>query len=324
MNDTMTYDYATGYGRDQMTVIITATQKTDNPKTGDRYIFGSFYVLSLWNDSIRRVFFVQGNRICILNQCQDGNRMEMYRIEEYIITCYTVNWGEEKQKGCVLKMELLEAMEQRHSVRSYNDRKIEGEVKEKLQQKIRECNERSGLHIQLVLDEPKAFNGLMAHYGRFSGVANYIAMIGPKSKDLEEKTGYYGEELVLYAQRLGLNTCWVAMTYSKIKGAFRIASGEKLCLVIAIGYGNTNGSAHSSKSEHEVSTAEEPVPEWFRKGVKASLLAPTAMNQQKYKFTLNGNRVSATAGLGFHTKIDLGIVKYHFEAAAGKENFIWE
>lgn len=221
-------------------------------------------------------------------------------------------------------MNLTEAMEQRHSVRSYHDKKIEGEVKEKLEQEIRECNKEGRLHLQIVLNEPKAFDCFMAHYGKFSGVANYIAMIGPKGKDLEEKVGYYGERLVLYAQQLGLNTCWVAMTYSKIKSAFVVNPGEKLCLVIAIGYGNSGGVAHHSKSEEEVSVAKGNIPEWFAKGVKASLLAPTAMNQQKFKFTLNGNRVVAESGKGFYTKIDIGIAKYHFELGAGKENFIWE
>ena len=220
-------------------------------------------------------------------------------------------------------MNLTEAMEQRHSVRSYNGKKIEGEVKEKLEQEIRECNKEGGLHLQLVLNEPKAFESFMAHYGKFSGVTNYIAMIGPKEKDLEEKVGYYGERLVLYAQQLGLNTCWVAMTYKKIKSAFVVNPGEKLCLVIAIGYGSSDGVAHKSKMEGEVSVAEGNVPEWFQKGVKASLLAPTAMNQQKYKFTLNGNCVLAETGKGFYTKIDLGIAKYHFELGAGKENFSW-
>lgn len=221
-------------------------------------------------------------------------------------------------------MNLTQAMAQRHSVRSYNDKKIEGEVKEKLEQEIKACNKESGLHLQLVLNEPKAFDGFMAHYGKFSGVTNYIAMIGPKGKDLEEKVGYYGERLVLYAQQLGLNTCWVAMTYSKIKSAFVVNPGEKLCLVIAIGYGSSEGTAHHSKAESEVSAAEGNPPAWFTEGVKASLLAPTAMNQQKYKFTLNGNRVLAEAGKGFYTRIDLGIAKYHFELGAGKDNFTWE
>lgn len=220
-------------------------------------------------------------------------------------------------------MELLEAMRNRHSVRSYEDKKIEGSIKNELQKMIEECNKEGDLHFQIVLDEPQAFDGFMAHYGKFSGVKNYIALIGKKSPFLEEKCGYYGEKIVLHAQRLGLNTCWVALTYSKIKNAFEVKNGEKLCLVIAIGYGKTQGVSHKTKTIENVTRVNGSMPEWFTKGAEASLLAPTAMNQQKFQFTLDGSKVSAKAGMGFYSKVDLGIAKYHFEIGAGTENFTW-
>ena len=220
-------------------------------------------------------------------------------------------------------MDLMEAMKARHSVRQYMDKPLEKKAVEELQAEIDACNQESGLHIQLVRNEPKAFDGFMAHYGKFSGVTNYIAMIGKKGPDLEEKCGYYGERLVLKAQQMGLNTCWVAMTYSKIKTAFRIDDGEKLCIVISIGYGKNQGSAHKVKTADEVVKGDGALPVWFRAGVEAALFAPTAMNQQKFTFALSGNRVSVKAGIGFYTKIDMGIVKYHFEAGAGTEHFVW-
>ena len=220
--------------------------------------------------------------------------------------------------------EEMEAMKERHSVRQYEDRPLDQNAVAALQEEISACNKEGGLHIQLVTNEPKAFDGFMAHYGKFSGVKNYIAMIGKKRPDLEEKCGYYGERLVLKAQQLGLNTCWVAMTYSKIKTAFTVADGEKLCIVISLGYGKTNGVPHKSKSADAVAKADGAFPAWFKAGVEAALLAPTAMNQQKFLFTLDGNRVSAKAGFGFYTKIDLGIARYHFEIGAGKENFKWD
>lgn len=219
-------------------------------------------------------------------------------------------------------MDLLQAMSNRHSVRSYTDQPIEGKTKEDLLSFIEKCNEESGLHMQLVLNEPNAFDSFMAHYGKFSGVKNYIAIIGQKGPDLEEKAGYYGEKVVLHAQTMGLNTCWVAMTYSKIKTAFQIDKGEKLCLVISIGYGTTQGIPHHSKSKESVINTQT-TPEWFTKGIEAALLAPTAVNQQKFTFSLDGNTVSAKAGIGFYSKIDLGIAKYHFEIGAGKDNFQW-
>ena len=220
-------------------------------------------------------------------------------------------------------MDLLEAMEKRHSVRSYEDKRIVGDVKEKLLQFIDSCNKESGLHMQLVLDEPQAFSGFMAHYGKLYGVKNYIALIGKKDSSLDEACGYYGEKVVLYAQALGLNTCWVALTYSKKKSVFTINEGEELCCVIAIGYGKNQGVPHKSKSIEKVTKVNGPMPDWFRKGVEAALLAPTAINQQKFQFTLNENKVSAKAGIGFCSRIDLGIVKYHFELGAYVKNFVW-
>lgn len=214
-------------------------------------------------------------------------------------------------------MDISEAIKERHSVRAYTDKKIEGEVLFALENKIAEINGESGLNVQLVLNEEKAFGGRMAHYGKFSGVKNYIAMVGKKGADLSEKVGYYGQKLVLFAQTLGLNTCWVALTYKKVKTAYKIEEGEKLALVIAIGYGATQGVPHKNKSINAVSNAGEDSPEWFVNGVKAALLAPTATNQQKFFFTLKDGEVTAKPGLGFYAKVDLGIVKYHFELGSG-------
>ena len=219
-------------------------------------------------------------------------------------------------------MSTINAIYDRHSVRQYQNQPLSKEVIHALQSEIDACNQESGLHIQLVTNEPKAFDSFMAHYGKFKGVTNYLALIGEKESSLEEKCGYYGEKLVLFAQQLGLNTCWVAVSYKKIKTAYMLDAGEKLCIVIAIGYGKTQGVPHKSKAPSEVADMGD-VPEWFKKGVEAALLAPTAVNQQKFFFSLDNGRVSARAGRGFYSKIDLGIAKCHFELGAGKENFNW-
>lgn len=220
-------------------------------------------------------------------------------------------------------MELMEAIKQRHSVRSYSEKALDETVLAALQEEIAACNQEGNLHIQLVTEEPKAFDSFMAHYGKFSGVKNYIALVGPKGSDLDEKCGYYGERLVLKAQQLGLNTCWVAMTYKKIPGVFEVRNGEKLTVVISLGYGNTQGVSHSSKSAKDVSNLSSSTPAWFKSGVEAALLAPTAMNQQKFTLTYDNGNVSAKAGFGFYAKIDLGIVKYHFEVGSGKNHLFF-
>ncbi|MGI6010345.1 MAG: nitroreductase family protein [Ruminococcus sp.] len=220
-------------------------------------------------------------------------------------------------------MNLIEAAENRHSVRKYQNIPLSEEIKEKLQEVIAECNRESGLHIQIVNDEPKAFDGIMAHYGKFSGVSNYIALVGQKSADLDEKVGYYGEKIALAAQQAGLNTCWVALTFSKRKSRCRINPGEKLVCVLALGYGENQGTAHKSKPMDDLCKYQGDMPEWFKKGMDMAALAPTAMNQQKFLITGNGNQVKARATGGFYSKVDLGIVKYHFELGAGKDKFKW-
>ena len=218
--------------------------------------------------------------------------------------------------------DIIEAMKQRHAVREYDGaRKIKQDKLDILNERISSINKESGLHIQLVTGEPKAFDGFMAHYGKFSGITNYIALIGKKGSDLNEKCGYYGEQLVLLAAQLGLDTCWVAMSYAKVKNAYDIAKGEKLCCVISLGYGKTHGIPHKSKTAEEVAVIKEDTPKWFIDGVNAALLAPTAMNQQKFGFMLDGEKVIAKAGKGILTDIDLGIVKYHFEVGADRKLF---
>lgn len=214
-------------------------------------------------------------------------------------------------------MDILEIMKARHSVRQYREKKIESGIREELTALVNECNRESGLNIQIIFDEPKCFDSMMAHYGKFSGVENYIALVGKKGANLDEKAGYYGEKLVLKAQELGLNTCWVAMTHGK--STAEIKKDEKLACIIALGYGTTQGEAHKSKPVEQLCNCASGMPDWFSKGMEAALLAPTAMNQQKFYITLENKTASVKAGKGFYTKMDLGIVKYHFEAATGRK-----
>ena len=226
-------------------------------------------------------------------------------------------------------MTLLEAIDARHSVRKYLDKALPVDIVATLQDKIAECNAAGHLNIQLVLNEAKAFTGLLS-YGTFRGVKNYLVMVGQKSQDLDERVGYYGEQLVLLAQTLGLNTCWVGLSYRKVPEAYLVGKDEKLVCMIALGYGETQGTSHRIKSVEDVSNASSSTPSWFRRGVEAALLAPTAVNQQKFSFEYvgesnNRHQVRAKAGssmLGY-TQMDMGIAKYHFEIAAGKEHFDW-
>ena len=225
---------------------------------------------------------------------------------------------------------MQEAIEARHSVRAYKDLPLSEEIVKLLEDELVKLNNEGQLHIQLICNEPKAFQGTMAKYGKFRNANNYLVMAGKKAEDLDERIGYYGEHLVLLAQTLGLNTCWVGLSYSKVPGTYVLEEGEKIACYIAIGYGETQGVGHKIKTVEQVSNASDITPSWFKKGVEAALLAPTAVNQQKFSFEYVGmdiNRHQVRANKGFsmigYTKMDLGIAKYHFELGAGTDNFDW-
>lgn len=221
-------------------------------------------------------------------------------------------------------MTMEEAVRARHSVRAFQPRPLEEAVRERLVEEVAAVNRESGLHIQLICGHPEAFSNFMAHYGGFGEVDNYLALVGPDREALDEACGYYGERLVLLAETLGLGSCWIGGTFNRREACYEASPGEALCLIIALGYPAQEGKAHRSKKPEQVSRAPEPVPEWFRRGVEFALLAPTAMNQQRFRFHLIGdNGVFAETSDWPFARVDLGIAKYHFELGAGRENFHW-
>ena len=221
-------------------------------------------------------------------------------------------------------MTLQEAMSTRHSVRKYKDKPLTAEDKENLKERIEEHNQKYGLNMQLVTENkegiPKVIGMLMA-----KGVKNYIILAGPDKPDTDEKLGYSSADLMLYAETLGLNTWWIGGMYSH-KGARKNSNADqsaKIIGIVAIGYGEEDGVPHKSKPANEVSSYEGDAPEWFKAGVSATLLAPTAMNKQSFTVKGSGNKVNMTYASGSFSGADLGICKYFFELGAGKDNFTW-
>lgn len=217
-------------------------------------------------------------------------------------------------------MDVLELMKSRHSVRKYLNIEIEKEKREVLDNLAKEINNDSGLNIKIVYDDPSCFKSVFSKVARFQNCSNYIVMAGSKKLEkLHEKVGYYGEKLALKAQEIGLNTCWVGLTHGKIKA--KLEKDEEVVIVIALGYGAEEGSVHKSKSIHDVTDLNE-LPDWYKAGLEAALLAPTAINQQKFKFEYKDDTVYLIPLKGHYVLVDAGIVKYHFDIVSGKEAII--
>ncbi len=215
-----------------------------------------------------------------------------------------------------------EAILKRHSVRQYENKAIPENIVFQLENEVEACNAESGLNIQFINDEPLGFTGFWASYGKFTNVRSYFALVGKRSKELHGLCGYYGERLVLKAQTLGLNTCWAALTYNKNKCLARVGKDEKLVCLIATGYGATQGVPHKSKDKAVLCPDYDNAPDWFKSGADAAFLAPTAINQQKFTLLYDAGKALLKIKRGPYSRIDAGIVKYHFEIGAdGKKLF---
>lgn len=225
---------------------------------------------------------------------------------------------------------LLEAMHRRHAVRAYTDEPIDAHVCGDLRALITTLNKEGDVRMRLATDEPDAFGNALLHYGVFKNVRNYVAIGTDETGGWEERCGYYGAHVLLRATQLDLDTCWVGLSFSKHKAQqhAKLDEDSKVRFAIALGHGVTHGRPSRSKTYGQVASVEGgiPVPTWFERGVEAALLAPSALNQQRFTFRLeaDGRSVAADPGIGPYTKTDLGIAKYFFEIGAGDHApFIW-
>ncbi len=209
-------------------------------------------------------------------------------------------------------MDKFELIKSRHSVRVYQDRPIEEDHKAALEKRVEDLNQKEGVHFRLVWEEPNLFKKKAPSYGQFKNVKNYLIVAG--DKDIDPMTlGYWGENFVLYAQSLGVNSCWVGMARFFNQDLVS-EKDQKLFAIITLGYGVHPGNFRSSKTFNQVVRGKEPYPHWFIQGVEASLLAPTAMNQQKFIIHLKEDgQVDFENKMGIFARLDLGIVKYHFD-----------
>jgi len=212
----------------------------------------------------------------------------------------------------------------RHSVRAFTKEPIPEEKADALRAFINDLNAQSRLNMQLVTNDDDIRIKSLALFGMHKNVRNYICLVGDMAEKTEEQLGYYGEMIVLRAQEMGLNTCWLGLTYHKNRAKCVIKDNQKLYAIISIGYGKTQGTSHKIKTCEQICSDFHQMPDWFQRGVEWALLAPTAMNQQKFHFNLLADgRVKASSDKGPYTRMDMGIAKYHFELGASDHKIVW-
>ena len=219
-------------------------------------------------------------------------------------------------------MPVTDAMRARHVVRQYLDTPLPTDIVDALRERVDEANASHGTDIRLLTGSAPVYGPLWGTV-RARSVRNCLVLSGPDAPDLDERLGHAGAALMLAAQDLGLNTWWSGGTFSKKAAARASGCTGRIAAVVALGYGTTQGVAHTSKRPEEVATYEGPAPDWFTHGVEAALLAPTAFGKQSFTLTGKDRQVTIRCTEGDYAGQDRGIIKYHFEVGAGPDNFTW-
>jgi hypothetical protein len=233
---------------------------------------------------------------------------------------------------------LRKAIKIRRSRRKYLPEPVKISAAAKLHILIEEYKNKGNIDMRLITDNGEPFGAFRSNYGLFSGVRNYIALIGNKNDAINiEKLGYFGQLLVLHATTLGLGTCWVGASFDHEVYPFDLdeTKNESIIGVITVGTVSQDYSAiekyvrksmnRKSKTAEQLYISNESVPAWFLSGMEAVRTAPSAVNRKSVMFTYKDNAVTASVKNINVTgaALDLGIAKLHFEIGAdgGKWEF---
>ena len=230
-------------------------------------------------------------------------------------------------------MDIIQAIEKRISCRAFTNQPVEQEKFDALAKEAARINEETGLHFQVY--GPRA-DGTAIDMSEKMFAANppvYAALVARKDPLVEEKLGFYGEQLVLCAEMMGLSTCWVASTYDRETTRVELAEDEVLHDVIPIGYAPEKiplkqrtiraGIRGRSKTLEDLYRGPVPLdaaPDWIQACIDAVWKGPSAINEQPVVFVqddvdgpVRAELIRVKTGMEY---TDLGIAKYHFSIVA--------
>ena len=227
----------------------------------------------------------------------------------------------------------VDVIDERISCRAFEQRAVEQEKVDILASDIERINSQSGLHFQLYgpREDGTAIDLSTSMFANNAPL--YAALVGPSEYGPQEQLGYYGEQLVLLVQQIGLSSCWVASTYNQETTRADIAEGEKLHDVLPIGYAPAKQPLRQRTMRAAIRARDKKLedfwhgptplsqaPEWIQACMLAVLKGPSAANKQPVFFVQQIKdgpiRAEVIEGGSDQKYTDLGIAKLHFELTA--------
>jgi nitroreductase len=137
-------------------------------------------------------------------------------------------------------MTIIESIKQRRSVRTYTNQPLSKELKDKIEDFIRQTQAPFGVNarIQFVNTGTGEKRLKLGTYGFISGASDYLALIYEEAPLAEEGGAYLFEQVILYCTGLGLGTCWLGGSFSRkdFKKQVQLKPNERLRIVSPVGY----------------------------------------------------------------------------------------
>ncbi len=242
---------------------------------------------------------------------------------------------------------VVELINERTSIRSYEEEDIEKEKLEKLKAFIEDINKEAKIKARFTLTENSDGSKggkKLGTYGVISGVDTFIVGILDKDEKDAVEFGYLFEKIILFATDLELGTCWLGGTFNKsaFEGNFDLDANEFIPIVSPVGKGKENAGLIARVMEiGSGSDKRKPWDELFFEGkslepmdetmagkyeipLEAVRLGPSAVNKQPWRVVKDGNdfHFYLVRSRGYKVaaydlqKNDIGIAKCHFELTA--------
>ena len=237
-----------------------------------------------------------------------------------------------------------QAIFQRHSRRQFNNKPLPEEITNNLIKVQEELTAHlPGARIVFVNQDPDAiFSGIIGSYGKIKKAPTYAVFIGDmRDSNIQEKVGYLGECFILEATAIGLGTCWVGGFFRPevVAQQVKIETYEKVLSVTPVGFADASysftekmmsGMVGSKKRKplNELCLTEDQTgwPIWVKSALEAARLAPSAVNRQPWRFSVENNMITVSEDSENGTadksniskRLDCGIAMAHIQIAALK------
>lgn len=245
-----------------------------------------------------------------------------------------------------LSIPVMETIQKRHSVRTYENRPLMPQDREALLTCMKQLDNPFGVpvHEYLIDQKLNAEGEKLGTYGVIKGASTFLGVSMPDTELAPLAAGYEFENLILFATHRGLGTVWLAATFNRnsFASAMKIPKDELFPAISPVGYPAAKRSLTETLMRSTMKSASRK--EWkelfflndfhapltkdmagvYAQPLEMVRLAPSAKNAQPWRVRQTKNayhfyavyKPGLSKGEEIVKQIDIGISLSHFHQTA--------